>query len=94
MKADDFEWDSRKASANFAKHGVSFEMARAVFKDVFAIEGLDDREDYGEERFTIIGMTGGTLLYVTYTLRETHVRLISARRATKHEQDDYYQQNS
>jgi hypothetical protein len=94
MKAGDFEWDSRKASANFAKHGISFDMARAAFKDVFAVEGLDDREDYGEERFTIIGMASSTLLYVTYTMRGTRVRLISARRATKDEQDDYYQQNS
>ncbi|HTT65764.1 MAG TPA: BrnT family toxin [Bryobacteraceae bacterium] len=37
-------------------HGVSFDLAKEVFKDPFAIERLDDREDYGEERFVIIGM--------------------------------------
>jgi uncharacterized DUF497 family protein len=57
MQADEFEWDEPKASENYAKHGVSFEAARAVFKDAFAVEELDDREDYAEERFTIVGMS-------------------------------------
>jgi uncharacterized DUF497 family protein len=57
-------------------------------------ERLDDREDYGEERLAIIGMSGHTILYVVYTLREMRIRLISARRATRHEQVDYYQQNA
>jgi uncharacterized DUF497 family protein len=94
MQAEDFEWDETKASENYAKHGVSFDAARAVFKDAFAVEELDDREDYGEDRFTIVGMSGHTLLFVAYALRGTRIRLISARRATRHEQDDYYQQNS
>jgi uncharacterized protein len=94
MQAEDFEWDEIKASENYAKHGVSFETARAVFKDAFAVERLDDRDDYGEDRLAIIGMSGHTILYVVYTLRGLRTRLISARRATKHEQDDYYQQNT
>jgi uncharacterized protein len=49
-----FEWDEAKAAANFARHGVTFEAARDVFKDPFAIEQLDDRRIYGEERWTII----------------------------------------
>jgi uncharacterized DUF497 family protein len=92
MQAEDFEWDETKASENYAKHGVSFETARAVFKDAFAVEELDDREEYGEERFTIVGMVADALLFVAYTLRGTRIRLISA--ATRHEQDDYYQQNT
>jgi len=40
-------------------HGVSFELAKTVFNDVFAIERLDDREHYGEERFVVIGMAKG-----------------------------------
>ncbi|HEY7551536.1 MAG TPA: BrnT family toxin [Hyphomicrobiaceae bacterium] len=94
MQADEFEWDESKASENYAKHGVSFEAARAVFKEAFAVEELDDREDYAEERFTIVGMSGHTLLFVAFTPRGVRIRIISARRATKHEQDDYYQQNS
>ena len=58
----DFEWDEAKAKANFNAHGVSFELAKKVFKDVFAIEGLDDRKDYGEDRFVIIGRRAGIVV--------------------------------
>ena len=51
----EFEWDDAKDAANTAKHGVGFVIARNVFKDVFAIERVDDRQDYGEERYNIIG---------------------------------------
>jgi uncharacterized protein len=58
------------------------------------VEVLDDSEDYGEERFLLIGMVDGQLLSVTYTPRQGSYRLISARRATKDEQDHYFTQNS
>lgn len=80
-----FEWDKSKAKDNDAKHGVSFSLAKGVFNDSFAIEFLDDRQDYGEERFVIIGLAGGHVLYVAYTERNDVIRIISARRATKHE---------
>jgi uncharacterized protein len=74
---------------------VSFELATTVFKDPFAIERLGDREDYGEERFVIIGMAEGqVLLFVAYTEREKRIRIISARRVTQREQDDYFRQNA
>jgi uncharacterized DUF497 family protein len=44
-----FEWDNAKAKANFRRHGVSFDLAKTVFKDPFAIERVDDREEHGEE---------------------------------------------
>lgn len=76
-------------------HGVSFDLAKTVFNDPFAIERLDDREDYGEERFVLIGMAEGhVVLYVAYTEREERIRIISARGATQHEQDDYFRQNA
>ena len=50
-----FEWNKSKATANYDKHGVSFELAQKVFKDPFAVEFPDDREDY-DERSVIIGM--------------------------------------
>ena len=91
----EFEWHAAKAEANLQIHGVSFELAKTVFKDPFAVELLDDREDYGEERFVIIGMAEGrVLLFVAYTEREERIRIISARRATQDEQDDYFRQNS
>jgi Ribonuclease toxin, BrnT, of type II toxin-antitoxin system len=53
-----------KAADNYAKHGVSFELAVKVFQDPFGIERLDDREDYGEDRFILIGTAEGALLAV------------------------------
>ena len=89
----EFEWHEAKAAANLRDHGVSFELAKTVFRDPFAIERLDDREDYGEERFVIVGMVeGSVVLYVAYTERATRIRIISARRATQNEQDDYFRQ--
>jgi len=89
-----FEWDDEKATANSAKHGVSFEVARGVFRDPFAIEQLDEREDYVEERFTLIGMASGRLLFVAYTMRGDTVRIISARGAEPYEQRQYYDENA
>ena len=80
---------------NLETHGVSFGLAKTVFSDPFAVERLDDREDYGEVRFVIIGMaSGAVLLFVAYTERDDRVQLISARRTTTYEQADYYRQNS
>ena len=91
----EFEWHEAKAATNLRAHGVSFELAQTVFKDPFAVERLDDREDYGEERFVIIGTAEGEIvLFVAYSEREGRIRIISARRATQHEQDDYFRQNS
>ncbi len=91
----EFEWDNAKAKANFRRHGVSFDLAKTVFKDPFAIERIDDREDHDEERFVIIGVAEGkVLLFVAYAERQERIRIISARRATQYEQDDYFQQNA
>jgi uncharacterized DUF497 family protein len=72
VNGDGFEWDDAKAAQNYADHGVSFEAAKKVFKDPFATERLDDREDYGEDRYGILGMVDGRILYVAYTLRNGH----------------------
>ena len=90
-----FEWDDEKAASNICDHdGVTFEQAAMVFSDAFAVEWIDEREDYGEERSVLLGMTGSQLLYVAYTERGTNIRIISARRATRHEQDIYFRQNA
>jgi uncharacterized DUF497 family protein len=88
-----FEWDEIKAAKNYALHGVSFEAARDVFKDPFAIEWLDAREHYGEDRFVIIGMAAGRLLYVAYTMRGDMIRIISARGAEPYERRRYHEEN-
>lgn len=93
MAGLEFGWDGAKAAANKAKHGIDFAVASNVFKDVFAIERLDDRQDYGEERYIIVGMAEGRLLTVAYTMRNDTIRIISARGATPHEQRQYHEEN-
>lgn len=74
---------------------MSFDLAKSVFKDPFAIERLDDRRDYGEVRFVVIGIAEGHgPLFVCDTEREGRIRIISARRATEREQNDYFRQNA
>ncbi len=86
---DNFEWDDDKAARNYIKHNVSFEEAAKAFLDPLAKDDLDDRMDYGEERFVHIGMVGNRLLTVIYTERGDKIRIISARKATKCEQNYY-----
>jgi len=94
MIEDRFEWDAAKATENLRRHGVAFHEAVKVFGDPFAIETIDDRDEYGEERINLVGMQENVLLHVTYTERDEKIRIISARRAERHEHDDYYRQNS
>jgi len=90
----DFEWDDAKAAANFRKHGVTFEQAAHAFRDPFAVEWIDPRAAHAEERVILLGMSGSQILSVVYTERGERLRIISARRATKHEKDNYYRQNA
>jgi hypothetical protein len=88
----DLEWDDTKAAENVRNHGVSFAQAALAFRDPFAVEWIDLREAYGEERTILLGMAGNQLLSVVYTEREERIRIISARRAVRHEQDHYHRQ--
>lgn len=90
MQPDEFEWDAGKARSNISKHGVSFEAALHVFDDLFALDRADPGGSGEEARFVIAGMVNGMLLTVVYTERSNRTRIISARKATKHEQRDYY----
>ncbi len=94
MQNDGFSWRDDKAAENLVKHGVAFDRAMQAVRDPFAIEKIDDRENYGEERVNLIGMSEGVLLHVTYTERDERIHIISARRAEKHEQDNYYRENT
>jgi len=86
----EFEWDPGKAEANLRKHGIAFEAARRVFTDGFAVETPDADLPYGETRFVITGMVDGRVLRVVFTERNGRIRIISARKATRHEQREYY----
>jgi hypothetical protein len=87
-----FEWNDAKARANLTDHEVSFAAAKLVFDDPRALDEMDNRFDYGEDRFNITGMAEGMFLTVTYTERSGRYRIISARKATRNEQDDYFRQ--
>ena len=86
-----FEWDEAKAERNLARHGVDFLDAVSVFLDPHRLEIEDDRLDYGETRFTTIGMVENVLLTVVFTNRGESTRIISARRAESHEQRAYHE---
>ena len=85
----DYEWDPAKAEANRAKHGVRFPDAVLVFSDEAALTIDDPHPD--EVRYVTIGMDAlARVLVVVWTWRgEATIRLISARRATKRERQDY-----
>ena len=87
-----FDWDPHKAAANLRKHRVSFEEAKSVFYDEFAVQFFDEDHSTDEERFILLGMSAGAkLLLVCHCEREqeTVVRIISARIATKRESAFY-----
>lgn len=93
MRDDRFAWSEAKARANLEKHGVSFEVARRAFDDPASIVEIDDREDYGEERLLITGMANRGVLTVAYTERNGRNRIVSARKATRREQERYFSQD-
>jgi hypothetical protein len=93
MRDDAFEWLDAKADRNLRLHDVSFEMARDVFKDAFAIEWDDRGQDEGEDRFVTLGMVEDRLLFVSYTYRGPRIRIISARLAEPYERRRYHNEN-
>jgi uncharacterized DUF497 family protein len=89
-----FEWDPRKAEANAAKHGVSFDDAVTAFLDPNGLDGPDLRHSEAEMRYLRLGRAAdGRVLMVAYTLRRSGdaetIRLISARRASRRERAAY-----
>ena len=93
MQDDAYERDDAKAIRNRLAHDVSFEMAREVFKDAFAIEWSDHGQGGGEARFVTVGMVENRLLFVSYTLRGERIRIISARPAEPFERRRYRNEN-
>jgi len=87
----EFEWEPAKAATNRRKHGVPFEEAAEAFNDPRAVEEYDfEHSTATEDRYQMVGVSGkGRLLIVAYTRRGAAIRIISARRATRAEADDY-----
>lgn len=89
-----FEWDSKRASENRRKHGVSFEEAVSVFADELAILIADPDHSASEQRHVLLGLSAKVrVLVVTHCYRKADevVRLISARKATRKERGIYSQ---
>jgi len=83
-----FEWDPEKA--NLKKHKIGFEEAIAIFEDPQFISFLDEEHSAEEERYITIGLSNKIrLLMAAHTERKKHVRIISARKATKNEEKFY-----
>jgi uncharacterized DUF497 family protein len=89
----EFEWGSDKAASNELKHGVSFEEAKSVFYDEFAVQFYDaENSELDENRFLILGVsTESRMLMICHCEKESGnvIRIISARKATKNERKYY-----
>ena len=88
-----FEWDDRKAEANYRKHGIRFEEAALVFDDPLAVSE-QDRIENGEQRWQTVGGVSELLLLVAHTVCLEDegieiVRIISARRVDRKERKRY-----
>jgi hypothetical protein len=85
----EFEWDGEKAEINERKHGIPFEIAVLVFEDDDRIDRCDF-ESSEEERWVAIGLADGFEVYVVYAIRGDALRLISARKVSRYEREEYW----
>ena len=90
-----FSFDATKRASNLVKHGLDLKDAKAVILSGLTVTFEDRRFDYGEERFVTLGpsapsaSTGATLVVIVTAETEDHIRIISMRKANKHEQNIY-----
>lgn len=91
MRDIEFEWDERKNQENFRKHGITFQEAQTVFSDEHALLIDDLGHSKDEDRFVLLGLSADlqTLVVCHCYRRGTVVRVISARRATRREREQY-----
>ncbi len=85
------EFDSTKNKRNIQERGISFELAVNFDLETAKI-WIDDRKDYGEERFSALGYIGERLFAMVFTVREDALRIISLRKANKREEHFYENQ--
>jgi uncharacterized protein len=91
----DFEWDSRKAKSNISKHQISFERATTIFRDPNILSIPDEEHSESEERWITMGLDeSGVLLVISHLFKHSSkeickIRIISARKATKTEIEQY-----
>lgn len=86
-----FIWDENKNRENIRKHGLGFKDACSLF-DVPMVAAIDTRENYGEDRWIGIGLLKGRAVVVVFTEDRNIIRIISLRKALKHERK-FYEEN-
>lgn len=86
-------WDESKRKLNLRKHGIDFRDADAIF-DGSTVTAEDTRLAYGEQRLVMLGVLNGVVVSMTYTERKDDMRIISIRKALKHETHFYLSQIS
>tara|TARA_R110001583_G_scaffold79699_1_gene215095 strand:+ start:312 stop:599 length:288 start_codon:yes stop_codon:yes gene_type:complete len=87
-----FDWNKSKATSNLKKHDISFDEAKSVFYDEFALQFYDEEHSESEARFIMLGMSNDSnILIVCHCERDNGntIRIISARKATKNERQFY-----
>ena len=86
-----FEWDEDKRESNILKHGFDFIDVENVFTGT-TVTILDDRFDYGEDRFITLGLLDGRVVVIAHTETDDVIRIISVRKATKNEEVSYFKE--
>ena len=86
-----FAWSERKRANNVKDHGLDFVDAPSVF-DGFTFTYEDSRFAYGEQRFETLGLLAGVTVSIVHTETDDEIRIISFRKATKHEANLYFSQ--
>ena len=93
MQELEFGWDENKEKANIKKHGVSFDEARTVFYDENAIQFFDPDHSDDEDRFIMFGISYKLRTLVVchcFKESETTIRIFSARKSDKEEENEYW----
>jgi len=87
----EFAWDEAKRQANLRKHGIDFIGIEQVFASE-TVTVLDDRFNYGEERFVTFGVLSGRVVAIAHAETDEVIRIISVRKATKDEESSYFKE--
>ena len=88
-----FTWDEKKRKINLAKHGIDFADVPAIF-DGPLVTVEDKRERYGEPRYIALGLLEDIVVSLVYTERDDEIRIISIRKALRHEARFFFSQIS
>ena len=86
-----YEWDEAKRRSNLWRHGIDFAKVREVFEGN-PVTYRDDRYDYGEERLITLGLLTGRVVAIVHTESDDVIRIISARKAERHEESRYFEE--